>query len=94
MNSNQGSMTSDLIVYVAILALACVQVFVLKGHLFAMLSVAIVQAILAVTFFMHLGSEKRGFLIFVAVFTIFVLLTLQYGWTDSYRMVTGAPFSK
>ena len=40
MNSNQGSMTSDLIVYVAILALACVQVFVLKGHLFAMLSVA------------------------------------------------------
>jgi len=43
---------------------------------------------------MHLGAEKRGFLLFVAVFTIFVLLTLQYGWTDSYRMVTGAPFSK
>ena len=27
-------------------------------------------------------------------FTIFVLLALQYGWTDSTRMVVGAPFSK
>jgi len=31
---------------------------------------------------------------FVLVFTIFVLLAMQYGWTDSTRMVVGAPFSK
>ena len=41
-----------------ILILACVQVFVLKGHLFAMLGVAGIQAFLAVRSFMHLGSEK------------------------------------
>jgi heme/copper-type cytochrome/quinol oxidase subunit 4 len=58
-----------------------------------MLVVACVEAGLAALFFMHLWTEKRGFLLFVAVFTIAVLLGLQYGWTDSYRMVTGAPFS-
>ena len=41
-------------------------------------------------FFMHLGSEKRGFVIFVAVFTLFVLAAMQYGWTDSFRMMLGA----
>jgi hypothetical protein len=45
-------------------------------------------------FFMHLGTEKRGFVLFVLIFTIFVLLGMQFGWTDSSRMVTGAPFSK
>jgi heme/copper-type cytochrome/quinol oxidase subunit 4 len=59
-----------------------------------MLAVAVVEAGLAVMFFMHLWTEKRGFVVFVLVFTIFVLLTMQYGWTDSSRMVTGAPFSK
>ena len=58
MDSNQGSIKSDLVVYALILILACVQVFFLKGHLFAMLLVAIIQAFLAVFFFMHLGSEK------------------------------------
>jgi hypothetical protein len=43
---------------------------------------------------MHLWTEKRGFLLFVAIFTIAVLLGLQYGWTDSTRMIVGAPFSK
>jgi len=32
--------------------------------------------------------------LFVLIFTIFVLLGMQFGWTDSFRMVTGAPFSK
>jgi heme/copper-type cytochrome/quinol oxidase subunit 4 len=59
-----------------------------------MLAVAIVEAGLAVLFFMHLWTEKRGFLLFVAVFTIFVLLAMQYGWTDSFRMLGGVPFAK
>jgi len=50
---------------------------------------------LAVLFFMHLWSEKRIFLWFVGIFTISVLLGMQYGWTDSFRMLVGAaPFSK
>jgi heme/copper-type cytochrome/quinol oxidase subunit 4 len=59
-----------------------------------MLAVAIVEAGLAVLFFMHLWTEKRGFMLFVIIFTVSVLLGMQYGWTDSSRMLVGAPFSK
>jgi hypothetical protein len=59
-----------------------------------MLAVACVEAGLAELFFMHLWSEKRVFLWFVVLFTVSVLLGMQYGWTDSFRMVNGAPFSK
>jgi succinate-acetate transporter protein len=52
-----------------------------------MLSVSLIEAGVAVMFFMHLWSEKRGFLLFVVVFTIFVLLSMQFGWTDSFRLV-------
>jgi caa(3)-type oxidase subunit IV len=90
----------DLGIYVCLLILAGLQFAIAYQNIDAsqmftrMLAVAIVEAGLAAMFFMHLGSEKRGFLLFVAVFTIFVLLTMQYGWTDSFRMVSGAPFSK
>jgi caa(3)-type oxidase subunit IV len=87
-------------VYLCLLALAGLQFVIAYQNIDAsqmfsrMLAVAIVEAGLAVMFFMHLWAEKRGFLLFVAVFTIFVLLTMQYGWTDSFRMLMGAPFSK
>jgi cytochrome c oxidase subunit IV len=90
----------DLIVYVCLLALAGVQFVIAYQNLdpsqmlWRMLAVAVIEAGLAVMFFMHLWSEKRGFVIFVLVFTISVLLAMQYGWTDSTRMVIGAPFSK
>ncbi len=54
-----------------------------------MLTVACVEAALAELFFMHLWSEKRAFLLFVVLFTVSVLLGMQYGWTDSFRMVIG-----
>jgi len=31
---------------------------------------------------------------FVVVFTVFVMLAMQYGWTDSNRMETGAPYTQ
>jgi cytochrome c oxidase subunit IV len=92
--------TKDLVVFVCLLALAGLQFVIAYQHIDAsqmflrMLVVAIVEAGLAVMFFMHLWAEKRGFVLFVLIFTIFVLLAMQYGWTDSSRMVTGAPFSK
>src|SRR6202163_316702 len=95
-----GGIGKDLIVYVCLLALAGLQFVIAYQNIDAsqmfmrMLAVAIVEAVLAVMFFMHLWAEKRGFLLFVAVFTISVLLTMQYGWTDSFRMLVGAPFSK
>jgi heme/copper-type cytochrome/quinol oxidase subunit 4 len=89
-----------LIVYVCLLALAGIQ-FVIAyqnidpGQMFVrMMIVAFVEALLAVLIFMHLWAESRAFVIFVAVFTIFVLLAMQYGWTDSFRMEHGgAPYS-
>ena len=90
----------DLVVYFCLLALAGVQFVIAYQNIdrsqmfWRMLTVAIVEAGLAALFFMHLWAEKRGFLLFVAIFTISVLLGMQYGWTDSFRMVTGAPFSK
>jgi cytochrome c oxidase subunit IV len=95
-----GGITKDLIVYVCLLVLAGLQ-FVLAyqnidaSQMFVrLLAVACVEAGLAELFFMHLWSEKRAFLLFVVIFTVSVLLGMQYGWTDSFRMVNGAPFSK
>ena len=90
----------ELAVYVCLLALAGLQFVIAYQHIDAsqmflrMLAVAVVEAGLAVMFFMHLWAEKRGFVLFVLIFTVFVLLAMQYGWTDSSRMMTGVPFSK
>jgi heme/copper-type cytochrome/quinol oxidase subunit 4 len=95
-----NGMGKDLVVYVCLLALAGLQFVIAYQNidpsqmLWRMLAVAVVEAGLAVMFFMHLWSEKRNFMLFVLVFTVSILLTMQYGWTDSTRMVVGAPFSK
>jgi caa(3)-type oxidase subunit IV len=97
---NSGGIGKDLVVYLCLLALAGLQFAMAfqnigTSQMFVrMLVVAIVEAGLAVMFFMHLWTEKQGFALFVLVFTIFVLLAMQYGWTDSTRMVVGAPFAK
>ena len=93
-------MGRDLVVYVCLLALAGLQFFIAYQNIDAgqmltrMLIVACIEAGLAVLFFMHLWSEKRAFTVLVLVITVGVLLGMQYGWTDSFRMVTGAPFSR
>jgi cytochrome c oxidase subunit IV len=98
--SKSGGIGKELMVYLCLLALAGLQFVIAYQNIDAsqmfirMLAVAIVEAGLAVMFFMHLWTEKRRFVLFVLIFTIFVLLTMQYGWTDSTRMVVGAPFSK
>jgi heme/copper-type cytochrome/quinol oxidase subunit 4 len=97
---NGNGIVKDLIVYLCLLTLAGLQFVIAYRNLdpsqmlWRMLSVAVIEAGLAVMFFMHLWTEKRGFVVFVLVFTISVLLAMQYGWTDSTRMVIGAPFSK
>jgi cytochrome c oxidase subunit IV len=94
-----GGIGKDLVVYVCLLALAGLQFVIAYQNLDTprmfsrMLTVALAEAGIAVLFFMHLSSEKRGFLVFVLVFTFFVLLTMQYGWTDSFRIANGVPFA-
>lgn len=90
----------DLVVYVCLLALAGLQFVIAYQKIDAsqmfwrMLTVSCVEAGLAMLFFMHLWGEKRTFLWFVLIFTISVLLGMQYGWTDAFRMLVGAPFSR
>ena len=97
-HKNTG-MGKDLIVYFCLLALAAIQFFIAYQNISPtqmferMLCVAVIEAGLALLFFMHL-SENRGLLWFVAIFTIFVLLALQYGWTDSFRLSDGVPWAK
>lgn len=89
-----------IVIYICLLVLAGLQFAIGYSnldatHMFArMLFIAIAEAGLALLFFMHLWAEKRGFLLFVIIFTGFVFLAMQYGWTDSYRMDTGVPYSQ
>jgi cytochrome c oxidase subunit IV len=46
-----------------------------------------IETILVVLFWMNLGSEKPMFIKFIVFFTGFVLLTINYGWTDSFRIL-------
>ena len=93
-----SGMGKDLIVYFCILALAGIQFFIAyqdisASQMFArMLIVAIVEAALALLFFMHL-SENRGLRWFVLIFTVAVILGMQYGWTDSFRLSNGVPWA-
>jgi caa(3)-type oxidase subunit IV len=91
-------MTKDLIVFICILALAGIQFLIAyqdisTSQMFVrMLSVAIIEAALALLFFMHL-EENRGLKWFFVIFIVFVLLAMQYGWTDSFRITDGVPWA-
>jgi len=93
-----NGMGKDLIVYVCILALAGIQFFIAYQGISAsqmfvrMLIVACIEAALALLFFMHLW-ENRGLKWFVLIFTVAVILGMQYGWTDSYRLIDGVPWA-
>jgi heme/copper-type cytochrome/quinol oxidase subunit 4 len=94
-----SGMAKDLIVYVCILALAAIQFFIayqdisVSQMFVRMLTVAVVEAGLALLFFMHL-SENRGLKWFVLIFTVAVILGMQYGWTDSFRLSDGVKWAK
>ncbi len=96
---NSGGVKKDFIVYVCLLVLAGIQFVIayqsisVSQMLTRMLVVAILEASLALLFFMHL-SENRGLRWFVVIFNVFTLFAMQYGWTDSNRILGGAPWAK
>jgi caa(3)-type oxidase subunit IV len=87
------------VVYVCILAIAALQFVIAYSNITGeqmftrMLFLAIIEAALALLFFMHL-ADNRGLRWFVVVFTVAVTLGMQYGWTDSFRLLDGAPWAK
>jgi caa(3)-type oxidase subunit IV len=93
-----GGMGKDLIVYVCLLALAGIQFVIAYQDISTsqmvvrMLAVAIIEGGLALLFFMHL-SDNRGLRWFVLIFTVAVILGMQYGWTDSFRLTDGVPWA-
>jgi heme/copper-type cytochrome/quinol oxidase subunit 4 len=94
-----SGMGKDIAVYVCLLALAAIQFVIAYQNLSVrqmferMLIVAIVEAGLALLFFMHL-ADNRGLRWFVIIFTVAVILGMQYGWTDSFRLTNGVPWAK
>ncbi len=94
-----SGMGKDLIVYFCLLALAGIQFLIAYQNITPtqmferMLCIAILEAGLALLFFMHL-SENRGLRWFVVIFTVAVLFGLQYGWTDSFRLSNGVPWAQ
>jgi heme/copper-type cytochrome/quinol oxidase subunit 4 len=97
--TQQNSTKKYIVVYLVIIAIAALQ-FVIAysdisaGQMFTrMLILAVIEASLALLFFMHL-AENRGLLLFVVISTVFVLMAMQYGWTDSFRLSSGVPWAK
>ena len=97
-HKNAG-MGKDLVVFISLVVLAGIQFFIAYQDISAsqmlerMLCVALIEAGLALLFFMHL-SENRGLRWFVLIFTVAVILGMQYGWTDSFRLSNGVPWAK
>jgi caa(3)-type oxidase subunit IV len=85
-------------IYLVILVIAALQFVIAYSNISAsqmftrMLFLAIVEAGLTLLFFMHL-TDNHGLLWFVVIFTVFVLLAMQYGWTDSFRLSDGVQWA-
>jgi cytochrome c oxidase subunit IV len=94
-----SSLTMYLLVYVAILVVSALQILVAYEHIdvyrifIRMLLLAIVQAGLAITFFMHMRSEKRTLALFLLPAAIFVLAMMNMFWSDSFRLLNMRPFA-
>jgi heme/copper-type cytochrome/quinol oxidase subunit 4 len=96
----QGGIGKYSVVYIVMLVIAAIELVIAYSHisggelLASMLILAFIGAVPVLLVFMRLGSEKPSLLVAFAVFTLFVLATINYGWTDSFRLLLGAPFSK
>jgi heme/copper-type cytochrome/quinol oxidase subunit 4 len=90
---------TDIVIYLCLLGIAGLQIVLAysgspgRGLVGRLLVVAAVQAGIAVLFFMHLRAERRSLLVFVAVFTFFVLSCMQFSWSDSFRLIHGVPYA-
>jgi len=98
-DQKRNGIGKDLVIYICMLVLAGIQFIIAYQSIdgsqmfLRMLIVAVIEATLALLFFMHLW-DNRGLRWFVLIFTVAVTLGLQYGWADSYRLINGVPWAK
>ena len=82
-----------LIVYVCLLAITALQFFLGYQHIggsqlvVRFFTFAVIESLLVVLFWMNLGTEKPGFIKFIVCFMLFVLVCMNYIWTDSFRLL-------
>jgi heme/copper-type cytochrome/quinol oxidase subunit 4 len=80
-------------VYFVLLVLTALQFFIGYQNAEGMqlvvrfLTFAVIETILVMLVFMNLGTETPGFIKFFVYFMAFVLATINYGWTDSFRLL-------
>jgi heme/copper-type cytochrome/quinol oxidase subunit 4 len=97
--AHQNNIRKYVAIYGVILVIAALQFVVAYSNISAeqmftrMLILACVEAAFALLFFMHL-SDNRGLMWFVVVFTVAVILGMQYGWTDSFRILDGVRWAR
>lgn len=94
----QGGLGKYIVAYICMLAITGIEVVIANGgggHLLPMMLIlAFTGALLGVLVFMGLAAERRSLIVSVAIFTLFVLATINYGWTDSFRILMGVPYAK
>ncbi len=95
-----GTLKTEIIVYACILALSGLQVVLAYHHgpglqlMLRMLSVAVIQAGLGATYFMHLRDERRNLFLALIPATVFVLVMMNMIWSDSFRLLHMRPVIK
>ncbi|MFZ3212816.1 MAG: cytochrome C oxidase subunit IV family protein [Terriglobales bacterium] len=88
-----GSIAKNFVIYVCLLLIAGLQFVVAYQHIdpaqmfLRMFLLAIVEAGLAVMFFMHMWMERRNFFVTVAIGLFFVLAMMNMIWSDSFRLL-------
>ena len=94
-----GGLATYIVVYICILVITAQQIVIAYQRIdgsqmfLRMLLLAILQAGLAITFFMHMKSEKRTLALFLLPATVFVLAMTNMIWSDSLRLLTMRPFA-
>ena len=93
MTAEASGMKKYVAVYVALLVITAIEFAIgyqnIEGTqlMVRFLTFAVIDTILVMLFFMNLGSEKPGFIKFFVYFMVFVLATMNYVWTDSFRLL-------
>jgi heme/copper-type cytochrome/quinol oxidase subunit 4 len=96
----QDGLGKYIVVYICMLVIPAIELLIASRHpsgevlVASLLILAFFTAILGIMYFMHLASENHTAIVAFTVFTVFVLAATTYGWTDSFRLLFGAPFAK
>lgn len=90
--AQQHGMTKYIAVYVVLVVLAALQFLIgYKANgmqlVVRMLTFGAVEVILVLLFMMNLTSEVRRFIKFFAYIMLFVIASMNWIWTDSFRLL-------